>query len=152
MNSVELPKSDKLVKVYIDLLEPASRLCPYIEDKDVACVVIPMGRLCKLSRSGYPGRYESIEIILVGWTFSRVVRDNDVKLKTAFNVVEKLMKAFALLKRSTDITMLLGSRIKSAQVLDDPWIGYLIIICIGNSVWSGSCNLRYDERSLPSGI
>ena len=42
MNSVELPKSDKLVKVSIYLLELASRLCPYIEDKDVACIVIPM--------------------------------------------------------------------------------------------------------------
>ena len=42
MNSVELPKMDKLVKVSIFLLELASRLCPYIEDKDVACVVILM--------------------------------------------------------------------------------------------------------------
>ena len=42
MNSVELPKMDKLVKVSIFLLELASRLCPYIEYKDVACIVIPM--------------------------------------------------------------------------------------------------------------
>ena len=42
MNSVELPKMDKLVKVSIYLLEPASRLCPYIENNDVACIVIPM--------------------------------------------------------------------------------------------------------------
>ena len=42
MNSVELPKMDKLVKVSIYLLEPASRLCSYIEDKDVICIVIPM--------------------------------------------------------------------------------------------------------------
>ena len=42
MNSVELPKMEKLVKVSIYLLELASRLCPYIEDKDVACIVIPM--------------------------------------------------------------------------------------------------------------
>ena len=42
MNSVELPKLDKLVKVSIYLLEPASRLCPYIEYKDVACIVIHM--------------------------------------------------------------------------------------------------------------
>ena len=41
MNSVELPKMDKLVKVSIYLLELASRLCPYIEDKDAACIVIP---------------------------------------------------------------------------------------------------------------
>ena len=33
---------DKLVKVSIYLLELASRLCPYIEDKDVTCIVIPM--------------------------------------------------------------------------------------------------------------
>ena len=32
---------DKLVKLSIYLLELASRLCPYIEDKDVACIVIP---------------------------------------------------------------------------------------------------------------
>ena len=43
MNPVELPKFDKLIKVSIDLLEPASRLRPYIEDKDVAYIVIPMG-------------------------------------------------------------------------------------------------------------
>ena len=49
MNPVELPKLDKLVKVSIDLLEPASRFCPYIEDKDVACIVIPIEELCKLS-------------------------------------------------------------------------------------------------------
>ena len=42
MNSVELPMLDKQVKVSIYLLKPASRLCPYIEDKDVACIVIPM--------------------------------------------------------------------------------------------------------------
>ena len=42
MNSVELPKLEKLVKISIYLLELASRLCPYIEDKDVACIVIPM--------------------------------------------------------------------------------------------------------------
>ena len=42
MNSVELPKLDKLVKVSIDLLETSRRLCPYIEHKDVACIVILM--------------------------------------------------------------------------------------------------------------
>ena len=42
MNSVELPKLDKLVKVSIYLLELASRLCPYIKDKDVAYIVILM--------------------------------------------------------------------------------------------------------------
>ena len=60
--------------------------------------------------------------------------DDAARLKTAFNVVEKLMKALALLKRSTDITMLLGSRIKSAQVLNIQGIGYLIAICISNFV------------------
>ena len=68
MNPVELPKLDKPIKVSIYLLEPASRLCPYIEDKDVACIVIPVEKLCKLSSLGYPGRYESVEIILVGKT------------------------------------------------------------------------------------
>ena len=33
---------DKLVKVSIFLLELASRLCLYIDDKDVTCTVIPM--------------------------------------------------------------------------------------------------------------
>ena len=70
MNSVGLPKLDKLVKVSIYLLEPASRLCPYIEDKDVACIVIPMEEtMCKLSRLGYPCRYEFVEITLVGRTY-----------------------------------------------------------------------------------
>ena len=60
--------------------------------------------------------------------------DDAARLKTAFNVVEKLMKILALLKRSTDITMLLGSRIKSVQVLNIPKIRYLIAICISDSV------------------
>ena len=42
MNSVELSKLDKLVKVSIYLLELASRFCPYTENEDVACIVIPM--------------------------------------------------------------------------------------------------------------
>ena len=75
-----------------------------------------------------------MEIILVGKTFRRVIGDDAARLKTAFNVVERLMKTLALLKRSTDITMLLGSRIKSAQVLNVLGIGYLITICIGNSI------------------
>ena len=66
MNPVGLPMLDKLVKVSIDLLEPASRLCPYIKNKDVACIVIPMEKLCKLPSLGYPGRYESVKITLVG--------------------------------------------------------------------------------------
>ena len=105
MNSVELPKLDKLVKVSIDLLEPARELCPYIEDKDVACIVIPMERLCKLSWSGYPGRYEFVEITLVGKTYKRIVQYDAARLKTAFNVVERLIETLDLLKRSTGITM-----------------------------------------------
>ena len=89
MNPVKLPKLDKLVKVSIDLLEPASRLCPYIEDKDVACIVIPIGRLCKLSWSGYPGWYESVKITLVGKTYQRIVQFDAARLKTAFNVFER---------------------------------------------------------------
>ena len=42
MNSVELPKLDKLVKVSVYRLELVSRFCPYTEDEDVACIVIPM--------------------------------------------------------------------------------------------------------------
>jgi hypothetical protein len=42
MNSIELPKMDKLVKVSMYLLELASRLCPYIKDKDVTCIVFLM--------------------------------------------------------------------------------------------------------------
>jgi len=60
--------------------------------------------------------------------------DDAARLKTAFNVVEKLMTIVALLKRSSDITMLLGPRVKSAQVLNIPGIGYLIAICISDSV------------------
>ena len=42
MNSVKLPKIAKLVKVSIYLLKLASRLCPYIKDKDVTCIVFLM--------------------------------------------------------------------------------------------------------------
>ena len=56
------------------------------------------------------------------------------RLKTAFNVVDKLMIIVAFLKRSSDITLLLVSRIKSAQVLNILGIGYLIAVCISNSV------------------
>ena len=62
MNPVGLPKLDKLVKVSIDLLEPASRLCPYIEDKDVACIVIPMENCIS-----YPD-----QVIHVGMNLSRL--------------------------------------------------------------------------------
>jgi hypothetical protein len=56
----------------------------------------------------------------LGKIFWRVVGDGVARFKTAFNVVEKLMKTLALLKRSTDIAMLLGSRITFAQVLNIP--------------------------------
>ena len=134
MNSVELPKMDKLVKVSIYLLELASRLCPYIEDKDVACIVIPMENCVS-----YPKQVIKVGMNLwrLSWLqkpFWRVVQDDVVRLKTASNVVEQLIETLALLKRSTNITMLLGSRIKSVQVLNVPEIGYLITICISDSV------------------
>ena len=47
-----------------------------------------------------------------------------------FNVVDILVKTLALLKKSTDITILLGSRIELEQVLNIPGIGYLLAICI----------------------
>ena len=53
----------------------------------------------------YPGRYESVEITLVGKTYQRIVQYDAARLKTAFNVVEKLIETLDLLKRSTDITM-----------------------------------------------
>ena len=62
MNPVELPKLDKLVKVSIYLLEPASRLCPCIEDKAVACIVIPMENY-----ASYPG-----QVIQVGMNLLRL--------------------------------------------------------------------------------
>ena len=62
MNSVELPKLDKLVKVSIYLLELASMLCPYIEDNDVACIVIPMENYVS-----YPD-----QVIQVGMNLSRL--------------------------------------------------------------------------------
>ena len=52
----------------------------------------------------------------------------------AFNVVDKPVKTLALLRKSTDITILLGSRIELAQVLNIPGIRYLIAICISDSV------------------
>ena len=69
-----------------------------------------------------------------------------------FNIVDILEKTLALLKKSADITILLGSRIELAQVLNIPGIRYFIAICISDSVWSWSCNLDYDERIFPSGI
>ena len=48
--------------------------------------------MCKLSQLGCPGRYESVEIILVGKTFCGVVQGDGARLKTASNVVEQLKK------------------------------------------------------------
>ena len=86
-------------------------MCPYIRDKDVACVVILMENYVS-----YPGL-----MIL-----------SDIEI--SFKEVVMLVKTLVLLKKSTDITILLGSRIEFAQVLDIPRIWYLIAICISNSV------------------
>ena len=51
-----------------------------------------------------------------------------------FNVVDILEKTLYLLKKSADITILLGSRIELAQVLNIPGIRYFIAICISDSV------------------
>ena len=51
-----------------------------------------------------------------------------------FNVVDILVKTLALLKKSADITILLGSRIELAQVLNILGIWYLIDICISDSI------------------
>jgi len=45
-----------------------------------------------------------------------------------------LVKTLALLKKSTDITILLGSRIEFVQLLNILGIGYLIAIYISDSV------------------
>ena len=86
-------------------------MCPYIKDKDAACVVILMKNYVS-----YPG----------------LVMLSDRKI--VFNVVDMPVKTLALLKKSADITILLGSRIKLAQVLNIPGIRYLIAICICDSV------------------
>ena len=51
-----------------------------------------------------------------------------------FYVVDILVKTLALLKKSADITILPGSRIELAQVLDISGIRYFITICISDSV------------------
>ena len=51
-----------------------------------------------------------------------------------FNIVDILVKTLALLKKSTNITVLIGSRIELAQVLNIPKIRYFIAICISDSV------------------
>ena len=52
----------------------------------------------------------------------------------AFNVVDIPLRTLASLKKSTDNTRLLGSRVELAQVLNIPRIQYLIAICISDSV------------------
>ena len=84
---------------------------PYIKDKDAACVVFLMENCVS-----YPG--------LV------MLSDREI----VYNVVDILVKTLALLKKSTDITILLGSRVEHAQVLNIPGIRYLIAICISDSV------------------
>ena len=84
---------------------------PYIKDMATACVVVLMENCVS-----YPG--------LV------MLSDREI----AFNVVDILIKALALLKKSTDITILLRSRIELAQVLNIPRIRYFIVICISDSV------------------
>ena len=86
-------------------------MCPYIKDKDAACVVFLMENCVS-----YPG--------LV------MLSDREI----VFNVVDIPEKTLALLKNSADITILLGSRIKLAQVLNIPGIWYFIAICISDSV------------------
>ena len=65
-------------------------------------------------------------------SYPRLVMLSDREI--AFNVVDMLVKILALLKKSIDITILLGSRIELAQVLNIPGIRYLITICISDSV------------------
>ena len=84
---------------------------PYIKDKDAACVVILMENCVS-----YPG------LVMLS------------NREIAFNVVDKPVKTLALLRKSTNITILLGSRIELAQVLNIPGIRYFIAICISDSV------------------
>ena len=84
---------------------------PYIKGKDVACVVILMKNCISYPELG-------------------MLSDGEI----AFNVVDMPLRTLASLKKSTDNTRLLGSRIKLAQVLDVPGIRYLFAICISDSV------------------
>ena len=86
-------------------------MCPYIKDKDAACVVFLMENYVN---------------------YSGLVMLSDREI--VFNVVDILVKTLALLKKSTDITILLRSRIELAQVLNIPGIRYLIAICISDFV------------------
>ena len=80
-------------------------------DKDAACVVIPMENCV---------------------SYLRLVMLSDREI--AFNGIDMPVKTLVLLKKSTDITILLGSRIEFAQVLNIPGIWYLIAICINDPI------------------
>ena len=84
---------------------------PYIKGKDAACVVILMENCISYPELGMLSNGE-----------------------IAFNVVDMPLRTLASLKKSTDNTRLLGSRIKPAQVLDVPGIRYLIAIYVSDSV------------------
>ena len=84
---------------------------PYIKDKDAAWVVILMENCVS-----------SPELVIL----------SDIEI--SFKEVDMLVKTLVLLKKSTDITILLGSRIQFVQVLDILGIWYLIAICINDSV------------------
>ena len=84
---------------------------PYIKGKDAACVVILMENCVS-----YPG----------------LVMPSDREI--IFNVVDIPEKTLTLLKKSTNITIFLGSRVELVQVLDVPGIRYLFTICISDSV------------------
>ena len=86
-------------------------MCPYIKDKDAACVVFLMENYVN---------------------YSGLVMLSDREI--VFNVVDILVKTLALLKKSTNITIWLRSRIELAQVLNIPGIRYFIAICISDSV------------------
>ena len=86
-------------------------MCPYIKDKDAACVVFIMENYVN-----YSG------LVLLS------------AREIAFNVVDMPVKTLALLKKSADITISLGSRIELAQVLDVPGIRYPSAICVSDSV------------------
>ena len=86
-------------------------MCPYVGDKDAACVVVLMGNCVSCPE---------------------LVTLSDRKI--AFNLVDMPVKTLALLKKSSDITIWLGSRIELAQVLNIPGIWYLNAICISDSV------------------
>ena len=85
-------------------------------------------------RSYIKGKYVAYVVILMENCISylELVMLSDGEI--SFNVVDIPLRTLASLKKSTDNTRLLGSRIKLAQMLDVPGIRYLIPICISDSV------------------